>query len=93
MWMQFTTTIAANGDQAYILVPFKTMPGIGENNISKLGAFINQSMNFFPFIKAVVEMLLSCAQGIAKYSDGIFGQQIGGKALLIKKQGGSQSCW
>jgi hypothetical protein len=63
MWVQFTATIAANGDQAYILVPFKTMPGIGEDNIGKLGALVDQGVNFFPFIKAVVENVSELRSG------------------------------
>ena len=52
MWVQFTATIAANGDQAYIVVPFKTMPGIGEDNIGKLGALVDQGVNFFTLRKS-----------------------------------------
>ncbi len=57
--MQFAAAIAANGDQTNIVVPFKSAPGIAENNISKTGSLIDQAVHIFTLVEAPRKMALS----------------------------------
>ena len=84
--MELAAAIAANGNQADIRIPFKALPGVAQNNIGKLRLFIDQMMNLFALVEAVVEVILGGSQCVAENFNRIAVFNIVEKALLIEKQ-------
>ena len=60
--MQLAAAIAAHRDQADIRVPLKAVPGMAQNQVGKMGPLIDQLVNIFTLVKALVEMVVGEAQ-------------------------------
>lgn len=85
MRVQLAATVATYGNQTDIVIPFKTAPGIAENNIGKSSGLVDQAVYLFALMEASRKMILSCIERISKHGDWVAGGQISNKALLIKK--------
>ena len=91
--VQFAATIAAHCDKANIRVPLKAIPGMAQNQVSKMRALINQLMNIFTLVEALVEMVVGATSGGAEDLYGLATFDIHNKAFLIKEKWHEVGFW